>query len=135
VAKPFSMQVLVARIHSLLRRATTKIEDAEILSAGPLRLDPARHELTLDGQPLSLTATEFKLISALMLGRGRVMSRAQLIDKAIGEDVVVTDRTIDVHVTSLRKKLLNASGWIQTVRGVGYTFRPPSEQGTEPQPP
>jgi two-component system phosphate regulon response regulator PhoB len=134
VAKPFSMQVLLARINSILRRTSAKDDATAVQSAGPMRLDPARHELTIDGEIVPLTATEFKLVAALMSGRGRVMSRAQLIDKAIGEDVVVTDRTIDVHVTALRRKLGASAGWIQTVRGVGYTFRPPADTRSDKQP-
>ncbi len=134
VAKPFSMQVLIARINSLLRRTASREDVGAVQTAGPMRLDPARHELTIDGDIVALTATEFKLMAALMQGRGRVMSRAQLIDKAIGEDVIVTDRTIDVHVTALRRKLGNCSVWIQTVRGVGYTFRPPADARSDKQP-
>jgi DNA-binding response OmpR family regulator len=72
-----------------------------------------------------LTTTEFKLLKSMMSGRGRVLSRSQLLDAVFGWDVVVTDRTIDVHITALRKKLGPAARWIQTVRGVGYTFRQP----------
>jgi DNA-binding response OmpR family regulator len=123
VAKPFSMRLLLARIQAIFRRMETAPTDREVFECGPVRLDAERYEVAVDGKPTSLTATEFRLLRALMAGNGRVLSRSQLIDAAMGEGVAVTDRTIDVHVTSLRKKLGKAARWIQTVRGVGYTFR------------
>ncbi len=129
VPKPFSMKLLLARIEAVLRRsaASSSAEDAGRMSGGPIELDPARHELTVDGAPAAVTATEFRILETLMRARGRVLSRAQLLQGAFGEDVVVTDRTVDVHITSLRKKLGAAAVWVQTVRGVGYTFREPRD--------
>ncbi len=132
VTKPFSMKKLVARVGAVLRRGGGEEPVTGRLAAGRLVLDPERHELTLDGEAVPTTTTEFKLLAALMASKGRVLSRSQLIDAAMGSDAVVTDRTIDVHITALRKKLGGKSGetkaadWIQTVRGVGYTFRPPA---------
>lgn len=129
VTKPFSMKVLLARVAALLRRSETPQADteAEVIAVGPFQMTPSHHELTIDGQPVVLTATEYRLLKVLMRGRGRVLSRVQLINTVLGPDAVVTDRTIDVHVTALRRKLGSAAAWIHTVRGVGYAFRQPAE--------
>ena len=125
VTKPFSIKVLLARIAAMMRRLDTVDVDPDTIAAGPIRLTPSRHEVTVGGTAVTLTATEFRLLHTMMSAGGRVLSRSQLLDKVFGSDVVVTDRTIDVHITALRKKLGEASGWVQTVRGVGYTFRRP----------
>jgi DNA-binding response OmpR family regulator len=123
VTKPFSMSVLTARIDALLRRTASAPAPAKAaLKAGPLLIDQQRYLVELDGKPLALTLTEFRLLAALAAANGRVLSRAQLMDQAIGLDVIVTDRNIDVHVTMLRRKLGKARDFIQTVRGVGYKF-------------
>ena len=80
--------------------------------------------MTVDGAAVSLTATEFRLLAALAAARDRVMTRYQLIDQAIGDNTVVTDRTVDVHMTALRRKLGEARALIKTVRGVGYRMTP-----------
>jgi two-component system phosphate regulon response regulator PhoB len=126
VTKPFSTKLLLARVSAILRRAEENETASEVLTAGPITLDASRHELTVDGQSVSVTATEFRLLKALMAAHGRVLSRSQLIDTVLGPSVAVTDRTIDVHVTALRKKLGEGAAWIQTIRGVGYAFRQPS---------
>ena len=126
VTKPFSMKLLLARIAAMFRRVDANDQDQDVRVAGPIQLDVDRHELLVDGKPITVTATEFRLLKALMAANGRVLSRDRLIDAAMGADAVVTDRTIDVHTTSLRKKLGAAAAWIQTIRGVGYTFREPS---------
>ncbi len=126
ITKPFSMAVLLARIAALLRRSQVGAPQSPVLTLGPVVLDADRHEATVHGASISLTATEFRLLRALMAAQGRVLSRNQLIDKALGEGVVVTDRTIDVHVTALRKKMGEGGQWVCTVRGVGYTFRDPN---------
>lgn len=124
VTKPFSMSVLLARIAALLRRVETKDrEDKQsenLLHAGPITIDEQRHRVNVDGKPIPLTLTEFRLLVAVVTGKGRVLTRNQLIDKGMGIEAVVTDRTIDVHVTSLRRKLGKARKYIETVRGVGY---------------
>ncbi len=94
-----------------------------MLRAGPLAIDPDKHEVTVDGEPVKLTLTEFKLLAALVAARGRVLTRDQLMDKAMGIDVFVTDRAIDVHVTAIRKKLGAAHRLVRTVRGVGYSVQ------------
>jgi len=128
VAKPFSMKVLLARVAALLRRAEAGDVEPEVLAAGPIALDVGRHEVTVEGRPVVMTATEFRVLRALMAANGRVLSRGQMIDSVLGTGVAVTDRTIDVHITALRKKLGDAGMWIQTIRGVGYTFRQPDEE-------
>lgn len=127
ITKPFSMKRLLARVGALLRRTDDAESDTDVLSIGPLVLDQERHDVSVDGRPLQLTPTEFRLLHALMKADGRLLTRAQLIDAALGPDVAVVDRTIDVHVAALRKKLGEAAGWIQTIRGAGYTFRSPSD--------
>ena len=120
VAKPFSPRELVARVKAVLRRAAAPQEDDGALAAGEIQLDPGRHEVTVKGKPVTLTATEFRLLHTLMRRPGQAFSRDRLIDGAIGEDAHVVDRTIDVHVTSLRRKLGRSATLIETVRGVGY---------------
>jgi two-component system phosphate regulon response regulator PhoB len=121
VTKPFSMSVLVARVAAVLRRAAALREGAKRRHRlGPITLDADRHVVEVGGRPVDLTVTEFRLLAALAGARGRVLNRNQLVDQAMGLNAVVTDRTIDVHLTALRKKLGEARSCIQTVRGVGY---------------
>jgi len=132
VTKPFSMKILLARLATVLRRADTGGaaggEGGPTLKAGPLSIDTSKHEVTLDGESIKLTLTEFKLLSALVSARGRVLTRDQLMDKAMGADVFVTDRAIDVHITAIRKKLGKANWLVHTVRGVGYRLRESAEE-------
>jgi DNA-binding response OmpR family regulator len=125
ITKPFSMKILLARIAVVLRRADPQPlpSNGETLRAGPLSIDTSKHEAVVAGEVLKLTLTEFKLLTALVQARGRVLTRDQLMDKAMGTDVFVTDRAIDVHVTAIRKKLGEASFLIHTVRGVGYRLQ------------
>jgi DNA-binding response OmpR family regulator len=125
VTKPFSMKVLLARVSSVLRRSETGPGTAEggTLRAGPLSIDTFKHEVLVNEEAIKLTLTEFKLLSALLSARGRVLTRDQLMDKAMGTDVFVTDRAIDVHITAIRKKLGDAAWLVNTVRGVGYRLR------------
>ena len=121
VTKPFSMSVLVARVAAVLRRAAVLGGAGQrAVRAGPIALDPRRRSVEVDGQAVALTVTEFRLLAALVAARGRVLTRHQLVDQAISLRAVVADRTIDVHLASLRKKLGPARSLIQTVRGVGY---------------
>jgi len=129
VTKPFSMKLLLARVDALLRRVSAPAAGSDVLTAGPICLDRSRHELKVNDESVTLTSTEFGLLWELLAARGRVLSRDQLIDAVLGGSTVVTDRTIDVHVAALRKKLGKASALIQTVRGVGYTLRPPPGVG------
>jgi two-component system phosphate regulon response regulator PhoB len=123
VTKPFSPRELAARVKAVLRRAGGQQELPEIIRRGGLEIDMARHEVSCGGEKVELTATEFRLLHLLAGRPGRVFSRGELIDGALGRDVAVLDRTIDVHVVALRKKLGKCGGWIETIRGFGYRFR------------
>jgi len=120
VAKPFNMTVLLARINALLRRVQPAEAIPATVSVGPIEIDTERFSVTIDDESVTLTRTEFGILHALATAKGRVLTRNQLIDKAIGDDALVSDRTIDVHVTSLRGKLGMARELVETVRGVGY---------------
>ncbi|MFP4105576.1 MAG: response regulator transcription factor [Phycisphaerae bacterium] len=120
VTKPFSMSVLSARVAAVLRRSENSPAEKDMLSAGPIHINRTTHQVDVDGEPVSLTLTEFRLLVAIVAAKGRVLTRDQLITKAMGVDAVVTDRTIDVHLTALRRKLGGARKYIRTVRGVGY---------------
>ncbi|GIK18753.1 MAG: response regulator [Leptolyngbya sp. PLA2] len=127
ITKPFSTKVLLARIEAVLRRASGQAPVSSLLRAGPVEIDADAHRVSCRGQPIRLTVTEFRLLSTLVQSEGRVVSRAGLIRRAIGPGITVTPRTIDVHVTALRKKLGEDGAMIETVRGVGYRF------STEPE--
>ncbi|HEX8342079.1 MAG TPA: response regulator transcription factor [Tepidisphaeraceae bacterium] len=132
VTKPFSMKILLARLGTILRRSEAPPAaegEPAMLKAGPLTIDTQKHEALVDGEAVKLTLTEFRLLTALVTARGRVLSRDQLMDKAMGTDVFVTDRAIDVHVTAIRKKLGDAAWLIHTVRGVGYRLQENDEAG------
>jgi two-component system phosphate regulon response regulator PhoB len=121
ITKPFSMKLLLARVEAVLRRSgTARPDDQDRLSLGPIAADLGTHEVSVDGAAVRLTLTEFRLLAALIAARGRILSRAALMSRAIGPGVTVTERTIDVHMTALRKKLGAAGALIRTVRGVGY---------------
>lgn len=122
VTKPFSIDVLLARVSAVLRRGDSPIEEKLAVRAGAILIDRARHRVEVSGQEIGLTLTEYKLLDALVAARSRVLSRDQLMSKVMGPDVAVTDRTIDVHITSLRRKLGEARDLVETVRGVGYRF-------------
>jgi two-component system, OmpR family, alkaline phosphatase synthesis response regulator PhoP len=127
VTKPFSPRILGARVKALLRRpAGTDSEEADALppiTQGELVITPARHEVLVAGEELKLTPVEFRLLYCLARRPGWVYTRERIIDFAQGEDVLITERTVDVHVVSLRKKLGERASMIETVRGVGYRFR------------
>jgi two-component system phosphate regulon response regulator PhoB len=120
MTKPFSVKVLLARLEALLRRAAPRRADAPILRLGKVELNTDTHETSAAGEAVRLTLTEFRILAALLGAGGRVLSRHELVSKAIGPGISVTDRTIDVHMTALRKKLGSQGGLIHTVRGVGY---------------
>lgn len=127
VTKPFSVKVLLARVEAALRRngQAQSNGSASILEIGPVRVDTELHEVAVDNEHVSLTLTEFRLLAALMAGPGRVLSRRGLIADAIGPGITVTERTIDVHVAAIRKKLGEHGSMIKTVRGVGYRIIEP----------
>ncbi len=118
--KPVNPRELVARINAILRRAETSSGDGETLRAGPITVDPDRRIATVNDQPIELTTTEFELLRTLVANAGRVIPRDRLMGMARGEEWAAYDRSVDVHVSHLRKKLGDAS-LIKTVRGVGYT--------------
>jgi two-component system, OmpR family, phosphate regulon response regulator PhoB len=123
VTKPFSMAVLAARIAAALRRKATldlAASGQNLITVGAIRIDRDQHRVGGGGRNVVLTLTEFRLLLAIVAGRGRVLTRNQLIEEALGVDAVVTDRTIDVHMTALRRKLGRSRKCIQTVRGVGF---------------
>jgi two-component system phosphate regulon response regulator PhoB len=123
VTKPFSMKVLLARVEALLRRnrASSGQQDArDVLSHGPVRVDLSNHEAWVASHPVKLTLTEFRLLVALLRKPGKAIRRADLMYSAMGPGVLVTARTIDVHMAAIRKKLGESGGMIRTVRGVGY---------------
>jgi two-component system phosphate regulon response regulator PhoB len=122
VRKPFGLRELVARVRSLLRRSAEPPEAGQPIRVGDLEVDPARHEVRLRGEPIPLTATEFRLLHHLVRNPGRVYSRVQLLDKAVGTDVIVIERNVDVHISALRRKLQDYGDRIMTIRGVGYKF-------------
>jgi two-component system, OmpR family, alkaline phosphatase synthesis response regulator PhoP len=123
VTKPFSPRELAARVKAVLRRTSPQASTTNVIRCGDLMIDLSRREVTCEGKSLSLTASEFRLLHFLATHPGRVFSRSELIDGALGREIVVVDRTIDVHVTALRKKLGNCGDWIETVRGFGYRFK------------
>ena len=123
VTKPFSPRELLARIKAVLRRTSSQPAASDVIRRGGLSIDMTKRSITCEGETISLTATEFRLLQFFASHSGRVFSRAQLIDGAMGRDISVEDRTVDVHITSLRKKLGNCGEWIETVRGFGYRFR------------
>ncbi len=126
VTKPFSPRVLVARVRTALRRPEARNgerADGGVLERGGIRLDPGRHEVMADGARVELSATEFEVLAVLMAQPGRVYGRAAIIDRAKGGDYPVGDRSVDVQIVSLRRKLGPLGELIETVRGVGYRFR------------
>lgn len=124
LTKPFSPKVLVARIRSLFRRLKAKeITDQSIIELDEISINPGKFQVLIRNKPISLTLTEFQILHQLAGKPGWVFTREQLIDSVRGEDTIITDRSIDVQIVGLRKKLGNAGKYIETVRGVGYRFK------------
>ncbi len=126
ITKPFSPRVLVARIHSVLRRPAPALDGDEVgpvIRIGPLTVDPGRHKVEIKGKEIQLTYTEFRILQLLAESAGRAFTRQQIVDQVRGESYAVTERIVDVQMVSLRKKLGHLSDWIETVRGVGYRFK------------
>ncbi len=122
VTKPFSPRELVLRVKNLLRRRTASEQRAERVQVHELTIDLPRHLVTVQGSPVELTATEFKLLSVLAQRRGRVQSREQLLRDVWNYDNVIDTRTVDTHMRRLREKLGRSARFLDTVRGVGYRF-------------
>ncbi|WP_457553689.1 response regulator [Desulfobacula sp.] len=125
ISKPFSPKILVARIRAILRRRKKNLSGRpqEIKQEGDMVIDRTRHVVTLEGKIVDLTLSEFELLSFLMDKKGWVFTRGQIVDAIRGENYAVTERSIDVIIVGLRKKLKNYAAAIETVRGVGYRFR------------
>lgn len=123
LTKPFSPRELTARVKALLRRQARSEESPELIDAGAVQIDIARHEVRAAGQPVKLSAKEFGLLVHLIRGRGRVYSRDQLLDEVWGHDYVGGTRTVDVHINHLREKLKDIAGRIVTVKSVGYKYQ------------
>jgi len=125
ITKPFSPKELVARVKAVLRRGN--VVDTKPLTdqvkVGNLVIDAGKYEVIIDGREVRLTATEFRLLHYLASNPGRVFSREQLLSRAMGDDVVVVDRNIDVHIRGIRKKMDMDPPLIETIRGVGYRLR------------
>ncbi|MEI7833279.1 MAG: response regulator transcription factor, partial [bacterium] len=124
LTKPFSPRVLLARVRTVLRRRVEAPQDEEsALTIHNITIHPGRREVIIDGKRTELTFTEFNLLHLLARRRGWVFTRYQIVDAVRGEDSAVTERSVDVHIVGLRKKLGTAGENIETVRGVGYRFK------------
>ncbi len=125
VTKPFSPRALVARVRAVLRRVQAGLAPPAILRGGDVVLDREAHTVTASGREVSLTPTEFNLLEVLMITPGRAFTRAELLDRVLGDEAYVFDRTIDAHVKNLRRKIEPDPArprHVVTVRGVGYKF-------------
>jgi two-component system phosphate regulon response regulator PhoB len=131
VTKPFSVKVLIERIKALQRRRDLDGDAQDVVSAQGVEVDRFRHRASVRGTALELTRSEFRLLDTLIRQPGRVFRRSELIDAALGEDTLVLERTIDVHIRALRRKLGAASKLIETVRGVGYRFCDTAGEGSK----
>ena len=125
ITKPFSPKEVVARVKAIFRRIDEKKPQdiSSELAFDHLKMDLSRHEVLVEGREAKLTSTEFKILRCLLSRPGHVFSRDELIDFALGRDISVVDRTIDVHITNLRKKIGTYGAHIESIRSVGYRFR------------
>ncbi|MBX3359212.1 MAG: response regulator [Phycisphaeraceae bacterium] len=129
VTKPFSTKVLLARVDAVLRRAPATGAATETARLGPIELDLNTHVVTVDSEPIKTTLTEFRILVALIRANGKTQSRYDLMSRVMGPGVMVTTRTIDVHIAAIRKKLGRHGQMIRTIRGVGYRISEDSELG------
>jgi two-component system alkaline phosphatase synthesis response regulator PhoP len=124
ITKPFSPKVLLARVKAVLRRREKEpIAESDVMTIGDLTIHPGRHEILVRGKPVKLTATEFRILHLMAQKPGWVFTRYQIVDAGRGENIAVTARSVDFHITSLRRKLGPCSDYIETVWGVGYRFK------------
>ncbi len=125
ITKPFSPRELMARVRAVLRRRTSSPIDSAgmCIDCEGVEIDPRRHEVVVDGVPVSFTATEFKLIYFLAHHPGWVFTRDHLLSKVMGQENFIVDRNIDVHIQAVRKKLGPHRDLIETIRGIGYRFK------------
>lgn len=122
IAKPFSVREVVARVKAVLGRTSATPSSVQELRHEGLVMDLAKMTVTVDGQPVLLTKTEFEILKVFLANQGQVFSRQELLDKVWPRDVVVTDRTVDVNITRMRKKIGRYSSCIVTRHGFGYLF-------------
>jgi len=121
ITKPFSARIMLARIKAVLRRgAVEPVDGKSLISLGPIEIDRKQHLVKIDGQDVTLTLSEFKMLDLFVRRPGVVFSRYQIVDAVHGEDYPVTDRSVDVQIVGLRRKLGPHSALIETVRGIGY---------------
>ncbi len=121
LAKPFTPKVLIARVRTVLRRkAKANVKETATVRVHDIVIDPGRHEVTVAGEVVDLTLTEFLILHLLARHPGWVFSRYQIVNEIRGEDTIVTDRAVDVQIVGLRRKLGDAGKYVETVRGVGY---------------
>lgn len=122
MVKPFSTRELVARVKNILRRVAKAQDKEKLIKIGPLSIDSEKFEALIEGKQIELTTTEFKILEVLAEGRGKVYTRDQLLKKKRiwGDEKLVYDRTIDVHIKNLREKLGEAGSLVKTIRGIGY---------------
>ena len=123
LTKPFSPKILISRIKAVLRRGRDSEKTPKVISFAEFVLEVDRYILRKNDKPISLTLSEFGILKRLLLNRGRVLTRNQLLDDIHNDDAFVVDRNIDVHVAALRRKMGPKFRWIDTVRGVGYRFK------------
>ncbi len=126
VSKPFSPRILLARVRAILRRNMEEGKQGStpgIMALGDIEIDPARYSVSVKGRPVELTHTEFNILKLLAARPGVVFSRYQIVDAVHGADYPVTDRSVDVQIAGLRKKLKTCGDSIETVRGAGYRLR------------
>ncbi len=124
ITKPFSPRILLARLRAVLRRrAADTVPESAPLTIHDLVIHPGRHEVLVQGRPVDLTVTEFRLLHMLARRPGWVFTRSQIVNGVHGDDYPVSDRSVDVQVVGLRKKLGVCGDYIETVRGVGYRFK------------
>lgn len=129
MTKPFSMKVLLARVEALLRRAAGNAPESDRIALGPIEADLGTHSIRLAGRGIRTTLTEFRILVALVQAKGKTLSRLDLMARVMGPGVMVTARTIDVHVAAIRKKMGAHGSWVRTVRGVGYRLGDTADEG------
>ena len=131
ITKPFSPRVLIARIRAVLRRrrrSRERTSDAVVLTLHGIAVDTKRYHVSLEGEPLDLSATEFSILEFLIRNPGWVFSRGQIIESVKGADYPVTERSVDVQILALRKKLQHKGVCIETIRGIGYRMAEEKEE-------
>lgn len=123
ITKPFSPRIMIARMRAVLRRKIKANDDSDTVEMHGITVHIGRHEVLVENNPVQLTFTEFGILQFLMKRPGWVFTRSQIVDAVKGDDYFVTDRSVDVQIVGLRKKLGDAGKYIETVRGIGYRFK------------